>query len=697
VNRALLKIAAFVFCAVLAVPAAAHRCAYPASYGLAPEELSVANQEFECWEIKYMKDYAGALSMDMGEYKERLRSWLPFVRDVEMLRAKGITPEKAEFLARYFVDRDYVEAMGAGRSDAGVIDGAISNAKNYMRHNRMEYKVGRVLSPPLNILNPIGGIAKSVSALVHGTAYYSFFIMPIVCVETDDSIVKEIFTGLLPFTQFFKPNFDPFNDYYPDALRPVGVIGKSMVNAFGEIVGDIRAEDKFGAFMFDAARHGIYVHGTGKLVGFWNSGSCNITDVRNEIRRNMACVSCAIFEIAFNTVSKVGFVMYDKLARYALDFMAVVFLLWTLWVFFDSVLRKGEPFEFVKTFFNRSMVLFLVACALSVSIRSKDNLLSYFLAPATDFMVGYNEALTSAIDGSVKGGKEWKCAYRAKYSTDSEVLFSREVKQNIVCTIERIADLNNMNSLVGKYNMKQGWRQVIGFGFAGNVAEGALKLFVGLGIRLMFLYMNLTVPFYFIESLFLIAIVVFMMPLFLAAYPFSKEANTNLVKKGFYTFLYAVFQIIFLTLMCSVVSMLMMYASGLDYYRLNQAVADGDQQEAVSQMMYMLSFDVNDLLQIVYVGIVCFYLMGKAVGWAGEIASGGIGGDKLFDEGLPKKWLGWTKNVIKYTTSVAREKVGMYAKSQALADKTLREQEKIRNRTRKIKKLALDSQDGEET
>jgi hypothetical protein len=380
-----------------------------------------------------------------------------------------------------------------------------------------------------------------------------------------------------------------------------------------------------------------------------------------------------------------------------------VFLLWTLWIFFDSVFRKNEPFEFAKVFFNRSMVLFLVACALSVSIRDKDNFLNYFLAPATDFMVGYNETLTSAIDSMVgygkapaaSGGRRWECAYKARYSTDGGVLFSREVRQNIVCTIERIADFNNMNSLIGKYNAKQGWRQMIAFGFSGNVGEGFLKLLVGLGIMAMFLYINIAVPFYFIESVFLIAVVVFMMPLFLASYPFYKDSDTNLVKKGFYTFLSAVFQIIALTLMCSVISMLMMYVSGLDYYRLNHAVESGDQQDAVSQMMYMLSFDVNDLLQIVYIGIVSFYLLGQAVSIANRFSGDGVGSGTSFNGGLTKKWLGWTRNVITYTTSVARTKAGMFISSKVLADRARREQDKAGGR--RIRKLALESREGEES
>jgi hypothetical protein len=58
---------------------------------------------------------------------------------------------------------------------------------------------------------------------------------------------------------------------------------------------------------------------------------------------------------------------------------------------------------------------------------------------------------------------------------------------------------------------------------------------------------------------------------------------------------------------------------------------------------------------------------------------------------LPKKWLGWTRNVIATVTSVGRDKVGMYMKSKALADKTLREQKKRGDKSKNVRKLALES------
>ena len=55
--------------------------------------------------------------------------------------------------------------------------------------------------------------------------------------------------------------------------------------------------------------------------------------------------------------------------------------------------------------------------------------------------------MTKAID---KDNKPWECRYASKDIKDNAVIFSKEVKENIVCTIERIADFNNLNIEIGK-------------------------------------------------------------------------------------------------------------------------------------------------------------------------------------------------------------------------------------------------------
>ena len=88
-------------------------------------------------------------------------------------------------------------------------------------------------------------------------------------------------------------------------------------------------------------------------------------------------------------------------------------------------------------------------------------------------------------------------------------------------------------------------------------------------MHIMFFMYNLTVPFFFIESLYKIALVVFLFPLFLMAYALDKK---SFVRSGLDTFLSAVFQIISLSIMCSVVALLMNYISTLDFYGLQSAI-----------------------------------------------------------------------------------------------------------------------------
>jgi hypothetical protein len=396
-----------------------------------------------------------------------------------------------------------------------------------------------------------------------------------------------------------------------------------------------------------------------------------------------------IFEIVFNTVSRIGFVIWDRLAWYATEFMAVLFLLWMAYVFFDEVIRKQKPFEFVRTFFNRAMWVFIIAAFLAVSITSEFNIINYTFRPMTDFMKEFNELMTSGIE---KGAdvKPWECAFESrKEIRDSRVLFSQDVKMNIVCSIERMADFNSMNFMVGEYHLSLGWREFLDFQFG----SGLVKMIIGFSIMAIFFYMNLTVPFYFIESLFMIALVLFVSPLLLAAYAFSKDME-KMVKKGISTFLAAIFQIISLTLMCSVISLLMMYVSGLDFYNLHEALQSGDSQQSTAEILYILSFSTNDLLQVLYTGLVCWYLMGKALTIANKYAGDGV--DSGFKGELPKRFLDWTRNIIKYSTSVVREKVAMKSDAKVLRDKLLRNRKsKAREKNEAERVVGNAQQDGD--
>ena len=619
-----------------------HLCKNPEYYQLSSDEVNVSNSEFYCWEIKYLKKYQNRLSMDLNSYIALFPQPL-FVKDVNVLREAGITPEKAEYLSRYFVDTPL-----PNKPDDKILNKALKRAEKELRYV-IPYTVGTPISnlsdvnilmcpyrlPTLTIFNPIFK-----------------YIAIADCISGD-------------IKQYLK-------DTYPPALAPIGVLGTSVINMFGEVIGEIRDKDSSVTTILNKGNHPIYVYGTDINVATWNASACHVSNLPYDFKASKSCISCHIFEITFNTISRLGYVFYDKLSSYAIDLMVVLFVFWMLFVFFDTVIKKQDGMEFVKTFFNKSMWVFIIGVALSISITSEHNILNYTIRPLTDFMVGYNEVLTRNIEDTKT---PFKCKYKTKDISDSKVIFSRDIRENVVCTIERISAFNNMNYDIGKYNMKTGWHQFL------NFEGGFAKSVIGIAIMSIFFFINIMVPFYFIEAFFLIAIVVFIFPLILVGYALNKK---QFVKLSFDTFMSAIFQIVSLTLMCSVISILMLYISGLDFYSFQSAIENNNLEEVTAEVLYMISFTPNQLLEVFYTGFICWFLIGKAISIANSYKG-------LPERNIANNFLKWMKNVIKYTTTVVPQIVKLKFDTAATAYKIQNRMEKEKKALEKEMELAKDA------
>ena len=173
------------------------------------------------------------------------------------------------------------------------------------------------------------------------------------------------------------------------------------------------------------------------------------------------------------------------------------------------------------------------------------------------------------------------------------------------------------------------------------MSAGIIKLLLGLTIVGIFFMFNLAVPYFFIESLFNIAIVVFLFPLFLIAYALDKK---TFVKNGLNTFLSAISQIIALSIMCSIISLLMFYISSINFTELQNAINTNNSQEVASSMLLFFSFNTNKLLEIIYTGIICWWLMNQSL----KIANM-FGSDK---ESLPETFKIFMTNTVKKSTSI---------------------------------------------
>ncbi|MCL2439281.1 MAG: hypothetical protein FWD15_02090 [Alphaproteobacteria bacterium] len=659
---------------------AAATCANPEAYMLAREDVGHSNSNLSCAEIKWAKEYLGRNTATDAEIIAAYGNYRSFVRDVSSLRRAGITPEKA----KYLFDGDFVKKDSAGRalirggqSDADIISAAVARAREHLQDSMVEYRIHE-----------------------SGTAYIGFIrgVIRRSCfdgVEDSIPVVKKITDPLR--AAFGLKRIPEFDRAFPDALRPAGVVSRFFVNAFGEVVGKLSEEKTTGfsfAFLGGGGKYEIFVNGADTPVSGikWEPWRCSITDPALNAKRSMPCLTCTVFEIVFDAVSKIGFIMYDDFAKIAMWTVSVGFLLWTIFLFFTSAIKQNNPTEFVETFIKRSVWLMIVSVALSVSISDRFNILNFTFRPLTELMAGFTEMTSRAFTD----GENWECAYKKKQeakikAVDNETLFGDDVKANIMCSIERVSDFVNLNSLVGSYAMRRGLDDAMNLRFNDSFLPGfaifavlliisvsiAVKLNVGifgmialvlasiiitplalsprmiLGLMIigLYTYLGIMITFYFIESIFAIAVVLMTFPFHLAAYAIDKYKN--MAKESLGVFMGAVFQIISLGITCAVIAMLMSLAVNIDPAQYHAAMVSDDAQKQASVIMKIISMEVNDLLKIGYVWLVCWYMLSTMMN---NIASGNLKyGVGPFKGKMHKNFITFATSSIKMLTSATRE------------------------------------------
>ena len=117
--------------------------------------------------------------------------------------------------------------------------------------------------------------------------------------------------------------------------------------------------------------------------------------------------------------------------------------------------------------------------------------------------------------------------------------------------------------------------------------------------------------------------------------------------------------------MCDVISLLMSYVSSLSVKNILDAVEANNSEQLVAQMILAFSLNTNQLLEIIYTGLVAFYLMKEALTIADAFANGGYGKT----ETLPSKIITFSTNTIKRVTKVGREEVDLQMNTKTLYDK----------------------------
>lgn len=333
---------------------------------------------------------------------------------------------------------------------------------------------------------------------------------------------------------------------------------------------------------------------------------CNPQIFRKKLE---TCLFCNLFKVAFNTSSEIAKKAYETFAKPVANVVAVIFALWIAFnlIKFLSGFQVQEPKRFLKELINKAFVVIFVFVLLY-----SDSATFMGLALEPIFNTGFKLAMM-AMDGDFTS-----CSN--DYGITAGGGLPASMGNNIVCTVKIIQDKLTDVLSIGTASFCVSWyvKNFYIFPHLGYLISGGLIWLAAL--LLLFIF-----PFLMLDAVLHLAVACALLPAAIGAYAFN--ATEKYVKKIWETFLHAMFQFVFLTIV------LMILFKAIEVTMGN--VVDGSvKAEFINagrweKLLKELSWTGISFLELVFILLLGWAVLGQiaefAKSFAGSLASGGIG------------------------------------------------------------------------
>ena len=341
---------------------------------------------------------------------------------------------------------------------------------------------------------------------------------------------------------------------------------------------------------------------TGGAAGSSNnaSGSSDKTCSPSEYKSTYGnCMFCPLFEVVFNTASKIAKLSYNKLAG---PVMSVVLVAWALWIsmqilaFVSSLETKDAP-TLIKNLLNKSFVVLIV-----VVLLQADSSAFFSMAMEPIFNTGFKLAQMAVTDGSCP----------STYNIIQDGGLPASMGTSILCTIEAIQGRLMATMSIGAASMCIGLFVKAVFVIIPNFPYliTGLLIWCGAGI-VIFIF-----PFLMLDAIFQLTVACALLPAAIGAYPFKN--TQKYVEKVWDSFMNAVFNFIFL----SIIILILTRAIELVVNDLNSQVTDENFIDLIATTLVWGSVAV---IKIVFVLLLAWVVLEEAQEFAQNFA-GSLGG-----------------------------------------------------------------------
>lgn len=326
------------------------------------------------------------------------------------------------------------------------------------------------------------------------------------------------------------------------------------------------------------------------------------------------CMFCPLFEVIFNTASKMAKLSFDKLSH---PIMLVVLVAWALWLAFEvmkhisSLQTKDAPTLF-KTILAKGLVVMVV-----VIFLQGDSSQFFSMALEPIFNTGFKLAQLVVGDGA--------CSPTYHLIEDGGLPVS--MGNSILCTVEAIQHKLQNTMALGASSMCVGLfikATLFIFPSIPYLLTGLL-IWCGAGIMIIIF------PFLMLDVIFQLTVACALIPAAIGAYPF--KATQGYVKHVWNTFINAMFNFVFLSVIIFILTTAIeetVYNSIYQSIGASKGYAE-DQLAALLDQNFM-TVVVEDLawggiavIKIVFVLLLGWACLDEASDFANEFAGSGLG------------------------------------------------------------------------
>ena len=304
------------------------------------------------------------------------------------------------------------------------------------------------------------------------------------------------------------------------------------------------------------------------------------------------CIFCNLFKVAFNACSAIAKKSFETFANPVATVVALGFALWVAFFLLTylSGLKTEEPKRFFKSLLQQAFVVLFVYLFLKSDSAS---FMSIALEPI--FNTGFNLARLAM-------GASIDCGSADGYGIITDGGLPASMGNSIICTITAIQDkLTNLMAM-GTSSMCVAFYTKAYF----NVFPHLGYLIAGLGMWVGALVLLFVFPFLMLDSVLHMGVACALLPLAIGAYAF--KPTKGYVGKIWETFLHAMFQFVFLTIV------ILILCTALENI-MTGAVSD----EEIAQGLWQVALTKLKWIGVPFLKTIFVILLGWAV--LGQIAS----------------------------------------------------------------------------